>query len=176
MTPTTKKIMIFGRPGGGKSTFANALSKALNIPVHHLDKHFFISGWAKRDHQEFLQIQQKLVSQKEWIIDGNSTKTLEMRWGEADLILYFDISRYRCLWRIFKRLFTGESPFDDRADGCKEQVTWKLVRYLWTFETRATPLIQNLQKKYPDKKLLILKTNQEIQKTLYTTTNGTWKK
>jgi adenylate kinase family enzyme len=36
-----KRIMIFGRPGSGKSTFATWLSRALNLPLHHLDKHFY---------------------------------------------------------------------------------------------------------------------------------------
>lgn len=43
-----QKIMIFGRPGSGKSTFALQLHKLTEIPLHHVDKHFFEAGWQKR--------------------------------------------------------------------------------------------------------------------------------
>jgi len=32
------KVMIFGRPGSGKSTFALALSQKTGLPLHHLDR------------------------------------------------------------------------------------------------------------------------------------------
>ena len=66
--------MIFGRPGSGKSTFANKLSKEINTPLYHLDKYFYVDNWIERDYQEFLQVQQDIVNQPSWIIDGNSTK------------------------------------------------------------------------------------------------------
>lgn len=55
-TLSPKKIMIFGRPGSGKSTFATWLSQSLDLPLHHLDKHFYIRNWVERDYNEFLQI------------------------------------------------------------------------------------------------------------------------
>lgn len=48
------KIMIFGRPGGGKSTSANQLSKELGLPIYHLDKYFYVENWVERNYQEFL--------------------------------------------------------------------------------------------------------------------------
>ena len=35
-----QRIMIFGRPGSGKSTFAVELALKLNLPLYHLDKYF----------------------------------------------------------------------------------------------------------------------------------------
>ena len=52
-----KRIMIFGLPGSGKSTFAVRLARLLHLPVVHLDKYFFIHNWNKRDHEDFLKIQ-----------------------------------------------------------------------------------------------------------------------
>ena len=59
------------------------------------------------------------MNQERWIIDGNSTKSLEMRYSKADLVLYFNYPRYLCYWRIFKRLFYKNKLIDDRAEGCK---------------------------------------------------------
>jgi len=55
-----KKIMIFGRPGSGKSTFALDLQKMLNIPLRHLGKYFFRDNWVERDYDEFLEKQNLL--------------------------------------------------------------------------------------------------------------------
>ena len=74
-----KKIMIFGRPGSGKSTFAYKLAQQAGLPLHHLDKHFFVSGWIERNNQEFMQIQEDITKGSAWIIDGNSTRSLETR-------------------------------------------------------------------------------------------------
>ena len=107
--------MIFGRPGSGKSTFTNALHKTTGLPLHHLDKHFFTKNWIERDTQEFLKIQQSIVDTNSWIIDGNSIKSLEMRYRRADLVLYLNFPRWLCYIRVFKRIFDKSIEIDDRA-------------------------------------------------------------
>jgi adenylate kinase family enzyme len=84
MNKQPKRIMIFGRSGSGKSTFATWLAEKLTLPLHHLDKHFYVANWVERDYNEFLQIQQNLVNSDCWVIDGNSIRSLEMRWSKAD--------------------------------------------------------------------------------------------
>lgn len=159
-----KKIMIFGRPGSGKSTFALKLHKATNIPIHHLDKHFYEANWAEREYQEFLDIQQAIVNEDNWIIDGNSTKSLEMRYAKADLVLYFNYPKWLCLYRIFKRLFVKDKELDDRADSCKETVRWSLIKYMWGFENRVKNLIDNLSAKYPEVKFIEVANGKDLRK------------
>ena len=97
--------MIFGRSGSGKSTFAHDLHKITGLPLYHLDKYFFTRNWVERDKQEFLDIQQSIVDTHFWIIDGNSIKSLEMRYRRADLVLYLNFPRWLCYIRVFKRIF-----------------------------------------------------------------------
>lgn len=144
------KVMIFGRPGSGKLTFALHLSKVADFPLYHLDKYFYEANWVERDYQKFLEDQQILVNQERWIIDGNSTKSLEMRYSKADLVLYFNYPRYLCYWRIFKRLFSKSKAIDDRAKGCKETVRMSLLKYMWGFENRVAKQLADLKQKYPN--------------------------
>ena len=74
---TYNRIMIFGRPGSGKSTFALMLHNITFIPLYHLDKYFFSSNWKEVEYKDFLEIQKSIVDQEKWIIDGNSTKSFE---------------------------------------------------------------------------------------------------
>lgn len=113
-----KKVMIMGRPGSGKSTFSIQLQEILDIPLFHLDKYFFEANWVQRNYQDFLNQQQSLVNQPCWIIDGNSSKSLERRYSQADICLYFNFPRYLCYYRTFKRLFYKNGDIDDRAHGC----------------------------------------------------------
>lgn len=144
-----KRIMIFGIPGSGKSTFAAKLSQRLGLPLFHLDKYFFILNWQERDYKEFLNIQSELVEKEQWIIDGNATKSLEMRFRRAEIVFYFRFNRLLCLWRIFKRIIFKNPHISDRAEGCPENVRLRLIRYLWKFDNRVRKLINTLREKYP---------------------------
>jgi len=154
--------MIFGRPGSGKSTFANHLGKTLNLPVYHLDKIFYTHNWVERDKQEFLSLQQKMVNLDNWIINGNATKSLEMRYAKADIAIYFLFPRITCLRRIIKRRFTKNNHIDDRALNCPEKISWKLIWYMWTFNWRAKKTVANLQQKYPQTKFYLIKSDHEL--------------
>lgn len=145
-----KRLMIFGMPGSGKSTFALRLSRLTGLPLFHLDKYFFTNHWQERDYEEFLQIQKEFVEQEFWIIDGNATRSLEMRFSRADIVLYFRFNRLLCLWRIFKRLYSKNPHISDRAEGCKEMVRFRLIRYLWGFNNRVKTSIGQLRKTYPE--------------------------
>lgn len=144
------RIMIFGRPGSGKSTFSLKIHKDTGIVLHHLDRYFFIEDWIERNHQEFLTIQQSIVENSQWIIDGNCIRSLEMRYSRADICIYFNYPKLLCLWRIFKRLFYKNTEINDRAEGCNERLSWKLIKYIWTFEYRVEHSIKQLREKYPN--------------------------
>ncbi len=163
-----QRIMIFGLPGSGKSTFSIELAKALNIPVYHLDKHFFIHGWIDRNKDEFLEIQTKLVSQDKWVIDGNALSSLELRYARADLVLYFCVQRPLCLIRLIKRRFQKNRGVDDRAEGCTERLRFTLVRYMWTFDRRVTPLIKRLRTTYPHTPFHKIKSQKDMNDIMRT--------
>jgi adenylate kinase family enzyme len=156
------KVMIFGRPGSGKSTFALHLSKATDLPLYHLDKYFYEANWVERNYHEFLSDQKSLVNQERWIIDGNNTKSLEMRYAKADLVLYFNYPRVACYWRIFKRLFSKNKAIDDRAKGCQETVRWSLLKYMWSFENRVAKQIADLRQKYPNCKFIEIASDKDL--------------
>jgi adenylate kinase family enzyme len=161
------RIMIYGRPGSGKSTFALALSEKLELPLHHLDRYFFTAGWMERNRQEFLAIQRALVNQNSWIIDGCSLQSLEMRYARADICIFMLYPRWLCILRLFTRMFTKNPAIQDRAEGCSETISWSLIKYTWTFEYRKNNRLYEqlamLRAKYPEVKFYTVKNNQDLK-------------
>lgn len=149
MSTKAMRIMIFGRPGAGKSTFAIKLSHTLGIPVYHLDRYFWCAHWQERPRDEFMEIQDQLVDQEQWIIDGNSIKSLLTRYERATHVIYFDYPRFTCYWRVVKRRCQKNRAIADRAEGCDEVLTWKMLTYIWSFNKRVSKPIADLRAMFP---------------------------
>ena len=122
-----------------------------------------MSDWKERDYEEFLEIQKGLVEQDAWIIDGNATKSFEMRFSRADTVLYFRFNLLLCLWRIFKRRICRNPHLSDRAEGCSESVRLRLIRYLWGFDHRVKQSIQQLREKYPSAEFYEIHNDHEVE-------------
>lgn len=162
MKPT--KIAIIGLPGGGKSTFAHFLSKKTKIPVFHLDKYIYDPGWVQRGQQSIESIQNWMINQSTWIIDGNNIPSLELRYSTADLVLYLKYSKLLCLYRVVKRFFFKNREIDDRAEGCKERLEWWLIKYIWQFDKFIDPVLMRLKKLYGNTKLIIVHSDRDLEK------------
>lgn len=163
--PTSpQRIMIFGRPGSGKSTFALAVHQHTGLPLYHLDRYFFKENWQERPQEEFLCWQQEMVIKPQWIMDGNSIHSLEMRYQRSDLVVYFNFPKWLCLIRLFKRRFFKDLAIQDRAVDCPEILRWRFIRYMWTFEKRVSSPLRTCQQRYPHIPFIELRSSHDVKK------------
>src|SRR5688572_10638339 len=100
-----RRILVIGSGGAGKSTVAARLGQSLGLEVFHLDKFFWRPGWVESPREEWSETVTELISRDSWIIDGNYSGTLEMRIRRCDTIVFLDLPRLLCLWRIVQRNF-----------------------------------------------------------------------
>lgn len=157
-----KKIIILGSCGAGKSSLAKKLGGALNIEVIHLDQHYWKPNWERSNRPEFRKKVRKLVQGDKWIMDGNYRNTLDIRLPAVDTVIFLNLSRFVCLYRIIKRRLKK-----DRADvisGCGERVTWELLKWiLFTFpQENKKEILEKLEKVKGYKKVFILKNNKDV--------------
>jgi adenylate kinase family enzyme len=150
-----KKVIVIGSDGSGKSTFARRLGKAFDIEVIHLDQGYWKPNWVKTPKDEWSKIVEGLLDRESWIMDGNFGGTREMRVRACDTVVFLDIPRRICLYRILKRavLYRGRTR-PDMAEGCKERFDWEFVEWVWNYTNRARPRILAQLETFPDKNVI----------------------
>ncbi len=96
-------VAIVGPGGAGKSTFAQALSERIDLPVVHLDQFFWKPGWVETPRDEWRLWQSELFAGDRWIVDGNYGGTFDERFAGADTVIIVARSRLACVASAFGR-------------------------------------------------------------------------
>ncbi|WP_417319433.1 adenylate kinase [Emcibacter sp.] len=96
-------INVVGTSGSGKSTFAARLAERLNIPLIELDRLNWGPNWQATDEKRLLAKLGDELVQEQWVLDGNYTNTIPLKWAHATMVVWLDYSFIRTLWQITKR-------------------------------------------------------------------------
>ena len=132
-----KKIVIVGCPSSGKTTTGHIIRDTLGIPIHYLDKIFWVKkGGIKQD--VFLEKQEEIMRGDSWIIDGGFIKStsFDVRLEKADTIIFFDMPKAIVYFRLLKRYLKhrGKGRID-MPDGHKEKLDWHLIKFIWNYQS-----------------------------------------
>lgn len=140
-----RRVLVLGCPGAGKSTLARSLGEALSLPVVHLDKRWWKSGWVNRTEGEFDALLDAVLLGEEWVIDGNYLRTLPRRLERCDAVVLLDYPRRVCLFRALRRILSwrGRTRPDMAAD-CPERLDGEFVRWIWEFHRTQRPQVLEL--------------------------------
>src|SRR5829696_6662179 len=98
-----RKVLVIGSGGAGKSTVARRLGARLQIDVIHLDSLYWQPGWVETSKDEWKTIVAEILKRDSWILDGNYSGTLAMRYEACDTVIFLDMPPIVCLWRVIKR-------------------------------------------------------------------------
>lgn len=163
-----KKIAIIGSSGSGKSTLAREMGEILIIKVLHLDSLFWKPNWVSVSKDEQRKLQNELVKNEEWIFDGNYGGTMDIRLNAADTIVFLDIPRIICVYRVFKRILQYRKRVrPDMAEGCKERLSFDFFKWIWEYPKTKRPIIlEKLEHLPKDKDVIILKSPKEVRNFL----------
>ena len=160
--------MIIGPGGAGKSTLANRLGRLLKIEVLHLDKLYWHAGWVETPKPEWRQTVEQLLERDAWIMDGNYSGTLDIRLEACDTVIFLDMPRTLCVWRVLKRalLYRNRSR-PDMAEGCREKLNLEFILWIWNYPRRSRPKVARmLESKREEKSIVRLRSQSEVESFL----------
>jgi adenylate kinase family enzyme len=139
----TLRINVIGTSGSGKTTFGRELASVLQIPFIELDAIFWGPDWSEPDDSELFPKLSAALSGDNWVLDGNYSRTLDIKWERVDSVIWLDFSFPRTVAQAIKRavsrIITQEELWT--GTGNRESLQKLFSRdsiVLWTIQTYAT--------------------------------------
>lgn len=162
-----QRVLVIGSGGSGKTTVAARIANALRLALIHLDAVYWHTGWTPTPPDEWRSVVAQLIAEPRWVMDGNYGGTLDMRLAACDTVVFLDLPRGVCLWRIVKRniRYRGRTR-PDVAPGCPERLTWEFVRWVWTYPKRRRPGILERLSKLPTRHVIVLSSQSDVDRFL----------
>ena len=169
-----RKVLVIGSGGAGKTTFARRLGELRNIEVLHLDSLYWNPGWVETPKPEWLKTVEELVARDAWIMDGNYSGTLDLRLRACDTVIFLDLGRAICLWRVLKRWMRYRNRRrPDMAAGCHERFNLEFILWVWNYRRRTRPkVIEMLRENSGSKKVVWLRSPADVERYLAEVTDA----
>lgn len=163
-----RKVLVIGPGGAGKSTFAKRLGELLNIEVLHLDKFYWRPGWLEMPKSEWLKTIKELLAHEAWVMDGNYSGTMDIRFEACDTVIFLDMARTLCIWRVLKRVIRYQKKSrPDMAEGCPEKLNLEFLLWIWNYPSRTRPKIVTMLESNPgEKRIVWLRSQSDVDRFL----------
>ena len=164
------RINVVGTSGSGKSTVGKRIAERLNVLYIQLDELHWKPNWVESTDEELFPKLEKALSADEWVLDGNYTRTIPIKWKRVQMVVYLDLPFHIALYRIIKRSLLRGIKNEELWHGNKETV-WKHLftrdsMILWTMKTfftnRKRFAINSKNPEYSHIKFVRLRSKKEI--------------
>lgn len=152
-----KKTIIIGCSGAGKSTFARKLRDATGLPLYYLDCVWHRPDKSHITREEFDARLKELLKNDEWIIDGNYSRTIEMRLRECDTVFFFDLPTEVCIEGARARVGTVHEDLP----WFEEEFDPEFGQYILGWCGKQRGAICKLLEKYSEKDIIVFHSRAE---------------
>ena len=138
------RINVLGTAGSGKSTFSKLIAEKLSVSYIQLDELFWKPNWTESSDEEFFPKLEKALFSDDWVLDGNYTRTIPIKWKRVQMVVYLDLPFHIVLYRVIKRSLIRGFKNEELWAGNRETI-WK------QFFTRDSIILWTLKMFYKNR-------------------------
>ena len=136
-----RRVAIIGCGGAGKTALSLELGRLLDLPVVHVDAHYWRDSPASPT-GHWPELHRQLVAGEAWIVDGMKPGVLAERLERADTVVFLDLPRRTCLRGLVeRRVRFRRRPRPEL--GRPDRLTRAYVRWVWRFPRDVLPSIRH---------------------------------
>ena len=176
-----KKINIIGTSGSGKSTLGRKLADLLDVDYIEMDALFWGPNWSETSDEElFAKLEQRLSGEEGWVIDGNYTRTIPIKWKDVDMVIWIDLPFWvnfrQSVQRAVNRAWTKRELWEGTGnrEEWRKLISAKSVVW-WMMKTHRKNRIRNTQwlrdEKFAHIRFVRLQSRREIDQFLHNLSN-----
>ena len=133
-----QKIIVLGCPGSGKSTFSGSLHVVSGLPLIHLDNVWWKADRSHISREEFDRKLGEILQRDKWILDGDYSRTYEVRFQACDTVFFLDYGLEECMNGIKKRV--GKERRD--IPWTEQELDPELVKQLMPNASKVRPHVK----------------------------------
>jgi len=97
------KINVVGTTASGKTTFGKELAETLGVAFIEMDAIFWEPNWQEPSDTVFFENLQKAIDLPSWVLDGNYTRTIPIKWKDVDTVIWLDYSFRKTIFQSVSR-------------------------------------------------------------------------
>lgn len=98
------RVAVFGKPGGGKSTLAARVARAVGLPLVPVDLLRYEDGGTEVPAETFMARYTQVLAQPNWVLDGfASPATFQATLERATVLVYVERPALVHYWWVTKR-------------------------------------------------------------------------
>lgn len=153
-----KRVIVIGCPGAGKSTFSRKLRDKTGLPLYYLDMIWHRPDRTNIPKEEFDARLAEILETECWIVDGNYSRTLEMRMKACDTVVLLDYPLEVCLAGAKERIRKKREDMP----WVEEELDEEFRQWILEFPEKTLPQIYELLEKYREgRQVMIFHSRQE---------------
>lgn len=143
MKGTVQRINVVGTSASGKSTFARKLAEATGLPYIEMDRVFWQPNWTEPSDEVFFSNLRNALSGDHWVLDGNYTRTIPIKWEKIELVIWLDYSFPRTLIQSIARAISRAWSQEELWEGTGNRESFKQSFFSkksiiwWSIKTHA---------------------------------------
>ncbi len=135
----TRRIVVVGTTGSGKTTLASQLSRLYRIPHVEMDALRHDPGWTEAPNDVFRERLARALAGDRWVADGNYSVARDVVWPRAQAAVWLDYPlrtvMWQLLWRTLKRCVTREELWNGNRERFRTSFFSRESVILWALTT-----------------------------------------